>query len=86
MIAARYWHTATLLPRGKVLIAGGCDYTDVLSGAELYDPASGTFGPTGTMIRSRCGHTATLLPGGEVLVAGGGSSAAGVISAAEIYY
>jgi hypothetical protein len=86
MAAARYWHTATLLPSGKVLIAGGGDYVDDLSSAELYDPASGTFTATGTMIRSRCGHTATLLPSGKVLVAGGGSSAAGVISAAEIYY
>lgn len=39
-------HSATLLPRGKVLIVGETDVTDVnfttLASAELYDPAAGT--------------------------------------------
>ena len=41
MTAARYAPTATLLPSGKVLIAGGADYSSgmatALASAELYD-------------------------------------------------
>ena len=67
---ARDWHTATLLPNGKVLVAGG--YRQRLSAsAELYDPASGTWTTTGPLNTARGSHTATLLPNGKVLVAGG---------------
>ena len=70
----RILHTATLLPSGKVLIAGGCSgaypMTTYLS-AELYDPVTGTFSPTGNMGISRAAHTATLLSNGEVLIASG---------------
>ncbi len=38
---ARYEHTATLLPNGKVLVAGGRDSATVASASvELYDPAT----------------------------------------------
>src|SRR5256886_5899689 len=63
---ARYLHTATLLPSGKVLVAGGAG-----SSAELYDPALGTWSNTGSLNTARSNHTATLLPSGKVLVAGG---------------
>jgi len=70
----RYSHTATMLPNGKVLIAGGdspdTGYTP-LATAELYDPSSGTFTPTGSMTVSRAGHTATALPNGKVMIVGG---------------
>jgi galactose oxidase-like protein len=77
MTTARTGHTATLLPDGQVLVAGGegacvngsCPF---LSGAELYNPAAGTWAPTGGMSTARTRHTATLLPNGQVLVAGGG--------------
>jgi galactose oxidase-like protein len=64
--------TSTLLPDGKVLIAG-LNYTAgaAVSHADLYDPASGTFAPTANMTVGRLGHTATLLLDGTVLVAGG---------------
>jgi len=78
---ARGSHTATLLPNGRVLVAGGTDFfvtanstppTDpTRASAEIYDPATGIWTPTGSMSLPRSVHTATLLPSGKVLVAGG---------------
>ena len=66
---ARYDHTATLLPNGMVLVAGG--NPDELDSAELYDPATGTWSVTGSLNDGRADHVETLLPNGMVLVAGG---------------
>jgi hypothetical protein len=72
MSAPRAWHTATLLPNGKVLVAGGADnVSGPIATAELYDPIADTWGPASPMLRTRYRHTATLLPNGKVLVAGG---------------
>ena len=75
---ARYCHTATLLPSGKVLVAGGVwtGAGNALSSAELYDPATGSWSTTGSLGTARDRHTATLLPHGKVLVAGGSVTAA----------
>ena len=88
MIEARARHTATLLPDGKVLVAGGSGSgagSDSLATAELYDPATGTWTAAGALIEARTQHTATLLPDGRVLVAGGNSSSGPQLASAELY-
>jgi len=73
----RQSHSATLLPSGKVLVAGGADMpfdfppVNIVSRAELYDPATGTWSATGSLTAPRFGHRAALLLHGRVLVAGG---------------
>jgi N-acetylneuraminic acid mutarotase len=71
LITGRGSHTATLLPNGKVLVAGGKSVTASYASAELYDPASGTWAETGSLATARFYHTATSLDNGKVLVAGG---------------
>ena len=82
---ARESHTATLLPNGMVLVAGGFNNGFVsVASAELYDPANGTWTVTGSLATARGGHTATLLPNGKVLVAGG-VDLSNALSSAELY-
>jgi N-acetylneuraminic acid mutarotase len=83
---ARCNHTATLLPNGKVLVAGGIgsNFT-VLSSAELYDPATGIWTATGSLATARVYHTATLLASGEVLVAAGFNTFSTHLRSAELY-
>ena len=76
-------HTATLLPNGQVLVAGGINQGLLLGSAELYNPSSRTWTVTSSLIRARFEHTATLLPNGKVLVAGGNDNA--YLSSAELY-
>src|SRR5947207_1817872 len=83
LLTSRSSHTATLLPNGLVLVAGGFG-TNSLSNAELYDPATGTWTTTSSMTTPHFGHTATLLPNGEVLVAAGYGSIS-YINSAELY-
>jgi N-acetylneuraminic acid mutarotase len=77
MSVRRSFPTATLLPNGEVLVAGGTpdiSSNNAVASAELYNPASGTWSPTGSMHTARFIDTATLLPTGQVLVAGGAPS------------
>ena len=89
LTVGRYSHTATLLADGRVLVAGGFQQSSFhppspVSAAELYDPATGTWSITGSLVTGRGGHTATLLPNGRVLVTGG-KSATFSLASAELY-
>ena len=77
--SVRFDHTVTLLPNGKVLVAGGEFQAPVVT--DLYDPETGTWAATGGLANPRTGHTATLLSNGKVLVAGGEG-----LASAELYH
>jgi hypothetical protein len=87
----RVGHTATLLPDGKILVAGGADSGGGFPlSAVLYDPvARSSRFATGNMVEARMFHTATLLPSGQVLLAGGHRGTPHTISSlvpsAELY-
>jgi len=72
-----------------VLIVGGLTGSGgnvVVSSAELYNPATGTFTVTGSLTTARFVHTATLLSNGQVLIAGGQATLNGnSLSSAELY-
>jgi hypothetical protein len=68
MVAPRDFHTTTLLPNGRALVAGGC--LQYACPAELYDVASRSFTAAAVMGSSHFGHSATLLRDGRVLIAG----------------
>lgn len=78
-------HTATLLPDGRVLIAGGDGGPGqpLVAASLLFDPATGALTATGALKTPRVQHTATLLPDGRVLVLGGGNP--GFLASAEIF-
>jgi hypothetical protein len=52
MTTFRAFHTATLLPNGKVLIVGSGWWYGTVPGPEIYDPDVGTFHPVGGTIPS----------------------------------
>ncbi|HEY2531401.1 MAG TPA: Ig-like domain-containing protein, partial [Xanthobacteraceae bacterium] len=100
LLTQRAGHTATLLPSGKILVAGGSDSGgnvanvapyNAVGSAELYDPTTGSWSATGSLAVPRFNHTATLLQNGKVLVAGGTTGTGSNIdinndlSSAEIY-
>jgi galactose oxidase-like protein/Kelch motif protein len=89
MQIARASHTSTLLPNGKVIIAGGFagsggEYHPYRT-AELYDPSSGKFQSVASMTIGRSGHTATLLKNGKVLLVGGWTGRYDLRGSAELF-
>jgi len=86
MANARVNFTATLLKDGRVLVTGGDQMNETaLATAEIYDPATGTFSPTGAMLTARTDHDAILLRDGSVLVYGGQNESGGQPTA-ELYW
>jgi hypothetical protein len=89
MSRPRAYHTATLLPDGKVLVAGGDEgngsANNSLASAAIYDPSTRTWSATGSLANRRQLHTATLLPNGKVLVVGGTVDFINDLTSAELY-
>ncbi len=89
MQIARASHSSTLLPDGKVLIAGGFGGSGTernpYRSTEIYDPRTGNFQPAGDMTIGRSGHTATLLKNGKLLIAGGWTGHYNLRRSAELY-
>ena len=91
MAVPRRAHTATLLPDGDVLVAGGSmgRYPSAVihQAAELFDPRTGRFRPTGALAVGRHKHAAVALPDGRVLVVGGSDQRdwRGQLTSAEVY-
>ena len=78
--------SATLLPDGRVLVAGGGEPVRT-SVAEIFDPATGQWSPTASLLVARSEHTATLLPDGRVLIAGGAKTDADsdILASTELF-
>ena len=74
MLNARSGRSSTLLGDGRVVVAGGNlpgrDGAQTRT-AEIYDPATGDWTPTGRMKIPRSFFSATRLADGRILVAGG---------------
>src|SRR5258708_12020580 len=83
MTVGRSVHTATLLPTGEVLLAGGgTPELPATVSVDIFDPRTGRTRTAGDLKVARVEHTATLLPDGTVLLVGGADSPA---NSAEIY-
>lgn len=78
MLNSRFWHAATRLPSGKILVTGGVGYClgsckPVVAPAEIFDPLTKRFSSAGVMNSLRFNHAPIRLNTGEVLVVGGES-------------
>lgn len=85
MSIPRASHTATLLPDGRVLVAGGCSTGGATASAELYEPATGRWRRVGDMTVARCSHIAVPLDDGRVFIMGGGAGRLGDLATAEVF-
>jgi len=88
-VAPRVVPKTSLLPTGELLMAGGLDSAGALVAlSELYDAATGTVSPTGSLLEARTSHQVSLLPSGKVLATGGRVGPMGVTppaASAELY-
>jgi Domain of unknown function DUF11/PKD domain/Bacterial Ig-like domain/Bacterial Ig-like domain (group 2) len=90
MSTARAGTSLTVLADGTVLVLGGVNaagytFSPVATG-ELFNPSTGTWAPTTSLIAPRAFHTATLLPNGDVLITGGLDSTGNPATTSEIYH
>ena len=84
LTTARTGHTATVIPDGRVLVAGGAGADgNALDSLELFNPETGTFAPAGILSTARTEHAAAVAGATKVLVAGGRSANA-VSSTADV--
>src|SRR6187402_2585762 len=84
LLTARAGHTATALPEGALLIAGGVSRTGFASDVELFDLATAKTVAGPKLLTPRMGHTATMLADGRVMLAGG-RNASGQLDSSELY-
>lgn len=68
---SRDGHTATLLPNGNVVVAGGENNNQALASTEVYSATNGSWTYAGNLNTARSNANAVLLPSGSILVAGG---------------
>jgi hypothetical protein len=95
MHGVRRAHTATLLPDGRLLVAGGTnggkadgnEGGNQLSSSEIYDVGADTWEAIATpLVTPRTYHTAALMPGGAVLLFGGLDGTASATSSVEGFF
>ncbi len=94
MKGPRAGHQAVALVDGRVLVAGGgdrvgypcssghrgCMVASSIGSAEIYDPATATFSPTGTLAQPRLAFRLDVLPDGRVVATGGAAENRGLTS------
>ena len=77
--------TSTLLPDGRLLIAGGQDTEGPKATVAISDPRTGEVVPLSIVLRAaRAWHSATMLPNGRVLIVGGKGTGNKTLESAEI--
>ena len=85
---ARMRPTTVALMDGRVLVAGGRGGNQgdtIFASAEIYDPATGQFTPTGSMTEPRYVTAVARLDDGRVLFAGGFNFTTDTLASAELY-
>ena len=83
MSVQRYYHAATVLLNGKILIIDGHNGVTFLSSVELYDSLTGLCTITANMSTVRQQPTASVLLDGKILVTGGHNET--VLQSTELY-
>lgn len=82
----RATHSSSLLPDGRVLLAGGIGPGDAVVGlAQIFDPPDEGVVMTDIMSVARTFHIATSLSDGRVLVAGGVAAGNVILSTSEFF-
>lgn len=92
---ARQLHSASLLPDGRVLIAGGVGIErldasqvpvlETLRTAYIFDPRTNSFSMVGSLTTPRAYHQATVVGGGRVVLAGGLDSNLNSLATADVF-